>query len=165
MISTVTTDVCGNDTLKLHQNTHAPSTFSSAILHRNVHAIPAKVVSSKSNYLYLENGRKIFDATGGAAVACIGHGNEAVKTAVAQQMDQVSYCALFSSSGAENLAQALVDSTNGAMAKAYIVSSGKAGKSTHSSGPTHRMNRLRGHGGCHEACTAIFPGAVTIGAC
>jgi adenosylmethionine-8-amino-7-oxononanoate aminotransferase len=100
----------------------------SAVLHRHLHQPPLRVVSAHGNYLTLEGGRKVFDATGGAAVACIGHGNEAVKVAVQRQMDQVSYChsLFFSSSGAENLARLLIESTDGVMARAIIVSSGKS---------------------------------------
>ncbi|MCJ1377628.1 hypothetical protein MMC17_000723 [Xylographa soralifera] len=99
---------------------------SSAVLHRDLHHAPLKVVAAKGNYLTLEDGRQIFDATCGAAVACIGHGDPCVKEAVAQQMDEVSYChsLFFSSSGAEDLAQLLIDSTHGVMARAFIVSSG-----------------------------------------
>lgn len=48
----------------------------SAVLHRSLHQDPLHVVSAKGNYLNLSNGQKIFDATGGAAVACLGHGDE-----------------------------------------------------------------------------------------
>jgi adenosylmethionine-8-amino-7-oxononanoate aminotransferase len=48
----------------------------SAVLHRSLHHDPLRVVSAKGNYLQLDNGQKIFDATGGAAVACLGHGDQ-----------------------------------------------------------------------------------------
>ena len=49
---------------------------ASAVLHRSLHCEPLRVVSAKGQYLELSNGQRIFDATGGAAVACLGHGNE-----------------------------------------------------------------------------------------
>ena len=49
---------------------------SSAVLHRSLHQDPLHVVSANGHYLHLSNGQKIFDATGGAAVACLGHGNK-----------------------------------------------------------------------------------------
>ena len=52
------------------------SKSNSGVLHRSLHHDPLRVVSAKGNYLHLSNGQKIFDATGGAAVACIGHGDE-----------------------------------------------------------------------------------------
>lgn len=48
----------------------------SFVLHRSLHHDPIQVGSGNGNYLHLSNGQKIFDATGGAAVACLGHGNE-----------------------------------------------------------------------------------------
>ncbi len=100
----------------------------SAFLHRNIREEPHKVVSAEGNYLTLDNGQRILDATGGAAVACLGHGNRQVKEAVAAQMDVVSYChSLFFGSGSgEGLARHLIDSTQGRMSKAFIVSSGTA---------------------------------------
>jgi len=48
----------------------------SAVLHRSLHQDPLRVTSAKGHYLHLSNGQRIFDASGGAAVACIGHGND-----------------------------------------------------------------------------------------
>ena len=48
----------------------------SAVLHRSLHHDPLRVVSAKGHYLQLSNDQRILDATGGAAVACLGHGNE-----------------------------------------------------------------------------------------
>lgn len=127
MTSVVTIVNDGNVTLKSTSTSEHNDDNKSAVLHRHLHNPPKRVISAKGNFLTLEDGRKIFDATGGAAVACIGHGNESVKAAVARQMDQVSYChsLFFSSSGAENLAKALIESTKGVMSKAFIVSSGE----------------------------------------
>ena len=127
MTSVVTIVNDGNVTLKPTSTSEHNDDNKSAVLHRHLHNPPKRVISAKGNFLTLEDGRKIFDATGGAAVACIGHGNESVKAAVARQMDQVSYChsLFFSSSGAENLAKALIESTKGVMSKAFIVSSGE----------------------------------------
>lgn len=48
----------------------------SAVLHRSLHQDPLIVASAEGNYLHMNNGQKIFDATCGAAVACLGHGNK-----------------------------------------------------------------------------------------
>ena len=58
---------------KIHVN---GKSSGSAVLHRSLHHEPLHAISAKGNYLYLSNGQKIFDATGGAAVACLGSGNE-----------------------------------------------------------------------------------------
>ncbi|KAI9721582.1 MAG: hypothetical protein M1828_005072 [Chrysothrix sp. TS-e1954] len=102
------------------------STGRSMLLHRSLHEPPLHVVGAKGNYLELDSGRRIFDSTGGAAVACLGHGNERVKQAVLQQMHAFSYChtLTYTSSVAEELAQELCRSTKDQMTKAYLVSSG-----------------------------------------
>lgn len=44
----------------------------SAVLHRDLHHDFPEVVQGEGNYLILKDGRKVFDASGGAAVACVG---------------------------------------------------------------------------------------------
>lgn len=114
----------------LDPNTNFSS--QSAVLHRSLHNDPHRVVSAQGNYLTLSNGQKILDATGGAAVSCLGHGNERVKKAMMKQMDEVSYChsLFFSTTVAEELAQELIDSTNGKMSRAFIVNSGTYNQKT-----------------------------------
>lgn len=101
-----------------------PST--SAVLHRSLHHDPHRVVSAKGNHLVLSNGQRIFDATGGAAVSCLGHGNVRIKEAVMRQMDEVAYChsLFFATAAGEELAKELVESTGGEMSRVFIVSSG-----------------------------------------
>lgn len=107
-------------------NGHVTTAKRSAVLHRSLHTDPHRVVAAKGNYLHLTNGQKILDATGGAAVSCLGHGNERVKQAIIEQMDEVSYChsLFFATAAAEDLAKELIDSTGGEMTRAFIVSSG-----------------------------------------
>lgn len=62
-----------NRSNKMHVN---GKTTKSAVLHRSLHHKPLHVLSAKGNFLYLDNGQEILDATGGAAVSCLGHGNE-----------------------------------------------------------------------------------------
>lgn len=47
----------------------------SAVMHRSLLEDPLRVVAAQGNHLQLSNGQRIFDATGGAAVACLGHGD------------------------------------------------------------------------------------------
>ncbi|KAG9686998.1 PLP-dependent transferase, partial [Aureobasidium melanogenum] len=98
----------------------------SAVFHRSLHTDPISIVGASGNYLYLADGGKLLDATGGAAVSCLGHGHQRVKEAIISQLDVVSYVhsATFATEAAELLAKELVESTGGEMSKAYIVSSG-----------------------------------------
>ncbi|OJD34572.1 class iii [Diplodia corticola] len=104
----------------------AEAAKASGILHRSLNYLPLKVVGALGNYLTLSNGQKILDATGGAAVSCLGHGDKRVQDAIMRQMDEAAYChsLFFSTSAAEDLGQELVAGTKGAMAKAFILSSG-----------------------------------------
>jgi adenosylmethionine-8-amino-7-oxononanoate aminotransferase len=101
-------------------------TTQSYTLHRSLHKKPHTVVSAEGLYLTLSNGQKILDASGGAAVSCLGHGNARVKAAITKQMEVVSYChtLFYSTSAAEELAEELCAGTGGEMTKAFIVSSG-----------------------------------------
>jgi adenosylmethionine-8-amino-7-oxononanoate aminotransferase len=103
-----------------------PDNKTSAVLHRDTRSVPKKVVGGKGSYLFLEDGTKFLDSTGGAAVSCLGHGNEQVNQMIKDQMDQLSYChsAFFGTQVAEDLARLLVDSTDGKLSKLFVVSSG-----------------------------------------
>lgn len=98
----------------------------SAVLHRQLHQAPTIAISGEGSYITLEDGRRILDATGGAAVSCLGHSNEQVKQAMIDQINQLSYChtAFYSTKPFEELASFLIDSTGGKMSRVYIVGSG-----------------------------------------
>lgn len=140
--------------------------MASAALHRDIHVIPKRAVGGKGSYIFLEDGQKILDSTGGAAVSCLGHGNEDVTKAVLAQMNQLSYChtAFFGTQPYEELASLLVESTGGRMSKLFVISSG-----TSFSHPCHRglmrlcqltsmIKRLRSHGGSHKTSSAVLLG-------
>lgn len=99
----------------------------SAFLHRNLHGDFPRLTGGKGSYLHLEGGRRILDASGGASVACIGHGDTRVHQAMMEQLGKISYCltTFFTTDVCEELCQVLVDSTNGHMTRAYIVNSGE----------------------------------------
>ncbi|EEP78091.1 hypothetical protein UREG_02940 [Uncinocarpus reesii 1704] len=99
---------------------------SSSVLHRDLHTVPKRAVGGEGNYVILDDGQRLLDSTGGAAVSCLGHGNEQVKQAVKRQIDQLSYChsLFFATDVFEELAAFLTDSTGGKMPKVFIVSSG-----------------------------------------
>ena len=100
---------------------------TSAVLHRSVHEIPRLSISAKGGYIYLEDGQTILDATGGAAVSCIGHNDPRVNQAIVDQLNKISYAhtAFFGSQPFETLAKTLVESTGGKMTKLLVISSGR----------------------------------------
>jgi adenosylmethionine-8-amino-7-oxononanoate aminotransferase len=89
------------------------------------------VVSGKGNYLYLKDGRAVFDATSGAAVSCLGHDNKRVIKAVNDQMNTgIPYLAstFWGYDLVEALCKELVDGTGGNMTRVYLTGSGSSHK-------------------------------------
>lgn len=103
-----------------------PKQDTSSILHSKISVAPPKIVKAQGNNLITSDGISIFDATGGAAVACLGHGHPRVKAAITAQLDSVAYCyaPFFSTQASEDLASHLTATTGGEMSKVFIVSSG-----------------------------------------
>ena len=97
-----------------------------AMLPRSLHREPGLISSAKGCYLHTTDGRTILDASAGAAVASIGHGDPRIQEAVTAQMSKFSYAhtLTFTNKPGEELAQLLNDSTDGIMSRAYFVSSG-----------------------------------------
>ena len=77
-------------------------------------------------YLYDTAGRRYLDASGGAAVAALGHGDAEVIAAIKAQLDQLSYVhdSFFSSAPMEELAERLVHDAPPGIGRAYFVSDG-----------------------------------------
>ncbi len=93
---------------------------------RDLNSGPQMVTKGSGNYLTLKNGRRIFDAAGGAAVAALGYGNTEVLEAQIRQMQKVSYCnsQLFTTASTTDLAQEIIAGTGFKMSKVLILSSG-----------------------------------------
>lgn len=101
---------------------------TNSLLYKNFQKHPAALIESTEGiYLNTSDGRKILDATSGAAVACLGYGNKDVQRAVVEQLVSVPYChpGFYKTQAAEGLADFLVESTNGLMSKAVLCGSGK----------------------------------------
>ena len=99
----------------------------SAVLQRHLATDFLPLLRADGNYLLLEDGRKIFDASGGASVGCVGWGNKRVAQAIMKQVLDAPYCAtiFYTTKAQEELCRTLVDSTGGHMSRAYIVCSGR----------------------------------------
>ncbi|KAA8899114.1 alanine-glyoxylate aminotransferase AGT2 [Sphaerosporella brunnea] len=104
-----------------------PAPTESALLYKHADVSTALTVKSGHGlYLALESGQQILDATSGAGVTAIGHGNARVKAAIAAQLDEIAYVhpGFYKTTVAERLADFLVESTEGKMARAVLVGSG-----------------------------------------
>ena len=99
---------------------------TSRVLHRSLRETPPKAIGGEGVYLFAEDGRRIIDASGGAAVSCLGHQHPRVIAAMAKQASTLAYAhtAFFSSEPAEALAETLVGHEPGGLAYAYFVSGG-----------------------------------------
>lgn len=102
------------------------STRTSRVLHRSLRETPPKAIGGEGVYLFAEDGRRVIDASGGAAVSCLGHQHPRVIAAMAKQASTLAYAhtAFFSSEPAEALAETLVGHEPGGLACAYFVSGG-----------------------------------------
>lgn len=100
-----------------------------AYLYKHAHPFQPRTIKQASGiWLTLENGQKILDATGGAAVTAIGHGDPRVKEAIIAQLDQVAYChpGFYQTDIAQDLATFLVNTTHGKMSRALLTGSGNS---------------------------------------
>jgi len=97
------------------------------LLDRHLHKEFPVVIGGKGNYLFTSDGRKICDATSGAAVSCLGHGNERVTNAVCDQMKTgTPYLAsvFWGSDVVDKLCEEMIAGTGGKMARVYLTGSG-----------------------------------------
>jgi adenosylmethionine-8-amino-7-oxononanoate aminotransferase len=99
---------------------------TSRILHRSLRQTPPKAVSGEGIWLMGENGHRVLDASGGAAVSCLGHQHPRVLAAISRQMSKLAFAhtAFFSSEPAEALAEELTGDEPGGLAYTYFVSGG-----------------------------------------
>ncbi len=100
----------------------------SRVLHRAA-AVPPVAVAGSGMRLRLPDGSEIIDGAGGAAVACIGHGNARVAAAIGAQAGRLAYAhtGTFTSEPAEALAELLLADEPGGLTRAWFCSSGSEG--------------------------------------
>ena len=63
----------------------------SHIFPRHTKSLPPMVARGEGAYLYDTNGKAYLDGSGGAAVSCLGHSDEAVKQAIRDQLDAIPF--------------------------------------------------------------------------
>ena len=99
---------------------------SSQVFHRHCHAQNPIAVSGQGCYITDRQGKQYLDGSGGAAVSCLGHGDEQVNQAMKTQIDQMAFAhtGFFTSEPAEQLAQLLVQHAPAGLERVYLVSGG-----------------------------------------
>jgi adenosylmethionine-8-amino-7-oxononanoate aminotransferase len=96
------------------------------ILHRAANAVMPTAVGGKGIELFDKNGKTYIDASGGAAVSCLGHGHPDVLAALHKQLDQLAYAhtGFFTTDVAEQLADRLIEDAPAGLDHVYLVSGG-----------------------------------------
>ncbi len=98
----------------------------SHVLHRHTRALPPTALRGEGVYLYDAGGKQYLDASGGAAVSCLGHGDADVIAAIKAQADQLPFAhtGFFTSDIAEELADKLIAHAPGDLDRVYLLSGG-----------------------------------------
>ena len=98
----------------------------SHVIHRSLGATPPLAVRGAGIHLYDAQGKPYLDASGGAAVSCLGHAHPEVLAAMHAQIDALAYAhtSFFTTEVAEALADHLVRHAPPGMEQVYLVSGG-----------------------------------------
>jgi adenosylmethionine-8-amino-7-oxononanoate aminotransferase len=96
------------------------------ILHRAANAVMPVAVGGKGIELFDREGKSYIDASGGAAVSCLGHGHPDMLAALHEQLDALAYAhtGFFTTEIAEKLADRLVENAPHGIDHVYLVSGG-----------------------------------------
>lgn len=107
-------------------NVATPPPRRTRVLHRSSRITPPLAIGGHGVWLVEEGGREVLDASGGAAVSCLGHQHPRIVEAIKRQADRLCYAhtSFFSNEPAEALAEELVGHEPGGLAQAYFVSGG-----------------------------------------
>jgi adenosylmethionine-8-amino-7-oxononanoate aminotransferase len=99
------------------------------ILHRAANAVMPVAAGGKGIELFDSTGKTYIDASGGAAVSCLGHGHPDVLAALHKQLDTLAYAhtGFFTSDVAEQLADRLIEDAPDGLDHVYLVSGGSEG--------------------------------------
>jgi adenosylmethionine-8-amino-7-oxononanoate aminotransferase len=96
------------------------------ILHRAANAVMPVAVGGKGIELFDRDGKSYIDASGGAAVSCLGHGHPDILAALHKQLDALAFAhtGFFTTEVAEKLADRLVKDAPQGIDHVYLVSGG-----------------------------------------
>ena len=96
------------------------------ILHRQIGGSLPVAAGGSGIEIVDTTGKRYLDASGGAAVSCLGHGHPAVTAALHEQLDKLAYAhtGFFTTEVAEKLADRLIADAPQGISHAYLVSGG-----------------------------------------
>ena len=98
----------------------------SHLFHRQLQKRLPTIARGEGCYLIDTQGRRYLDASGGAAVSCLGHSHAYVTAAMKAQIDACAYVhsSYFTSAAAEALAERLTENAPGGLSRAFFVAGG-----------------------------------------
>ena len=98
----------------------------SHLLHRQLRGNYPLAAAAAGCWITDAAGKRYLDASGGAAVSCLGHAHPDVLAAMHAQIDHIAYAhtSFFSTEVAERLADTLIESAPAGMSHVYLVSGG-----------------------------------------
>jgi adenosylmethionine-8-amino-7-oxononanoate aminotransferase len=96
------------------------------VFHRHLHHVPPVAVRGSGVFIVDADGKEYLDASGGAAVSCLGHAHPDVIAAMHEAIDRLAYAhtSFFTSEPAEALAGQLIRTAPAGMSHVYFVSGG-----------------------------------------
>ena len=107
------------------------------ILHRSIAAKLPVAVAGDGPYVIDSDGKRYLDASGGAAVSCLGHSHKAVVEAIKAQLDRLPYAhtSFFTNEPSEKLAEHLISRAkltipDCRLGKVYFLSGGSEANET-----------------------------------
>lgn len=102
------------------------------VFHRSTRSDWPVAVGGHGIELIAADGRRFIDASGGAAVSCLGHGHPAVARAIARQAEALAYAhtSFFTNEPAEALADCLVGQAPMGLSRVCFVDNGSAAVET-----------------------------------
>ena len=110
----------------MNARSHLSAPQETKVFHRQLRAGLPVAVAGQGVELIDAAGKRYIDASGGAAVSCLGHGHPDVIAAMHEQIDRLAYAhtSFFTTEVAEELASLLIDSAPQGMSHVYFVSGG-----------------------------------------
>lgn len=96
------------------------------VFHRHLRNEPRHAARGDGAYVIDRDGKRYLDASGGAAVSCLGHSDRRVIEAIKRQLDEIAYAhtGFFTSEPAEALADHLIERAPEGLDRVYFVSGG-----------------------------------------
>lgn len=96
------------------------------VFHRHTKSVLPTIDHGDGPYLIDAGGKRYLDASGGAAVSCLGHSHAAVTAAIKAQLDKVAFAhtSFFTNEPMEELADVLAAAAPGDLDMVYFVSGG-----------------------------------------